>query len=164
MTASEVLTKLINIGIVHKIGEDYFLTSKINEAMDYMDLPEESVVNLPKTIVIGELYPPEIREAPPGKKAEAILLYCKVPILSDSNYLLHSIDGISRNQLNLILKNKEYKPDLLLKAISDYYKHTSYPKGFGKFIREGDLITLYKWYLAGNKLSGTDVPDNTKWQ
>jgi hypothetical protein len=48
MTASEVLTKLINIGLVHKIKEEYFLTSIASNLENNTNIPESSTVNIPK--------------------------------------------------------------------------------------------------------------------
>lgn len=165
MSPSEILTQLINLGIVHKIEDEYVITNRVYRVLEELEIPRESSINVPKTIEINNLYPKEIREAAQSKKAEAILLYCKVPVLSKEGYLIHSFDGTSLNTLDAIIKNPEYDPTTLLEVIRDYYTFVDYPKGFGKFVRDGDLLTFYRWYKAGNKLGATgEKPDNTFWK
>jgi hypothetical protein len=165
MTAQEVLIKLINLGIVHNIGDVYSITSKVTDAMDEID--EASTIAIPVINTGGELYPQPIREASSSKKAQAVLNYCEVPgmiLRSGSKFMVRSDDKQTRAAVLRLIKDQTYDPTIILKVIKDYYAYMEYPKAFKRILLEGDLDSLYKYYKEGNSLSSTEKPTNEQWQ
>lgn len=165
MKADEILVKLINLGVIHKAGNEYFLTTILNDLEATQELEDNLTIET-NEINLSHLYPREIREASSNKKVDAVLDYCKVPLIvqrENTSFMVRSSDNTSKNILLKYLKDSNIIPSVLLTCIKDYYAFMMYPKSFKKFVTEGDLYSLYKYYENGNKLGETEIPDNTIW-
>jgi hypothetical protein len=168
MKANEILVQLINRGVVHSIKDEYFLTDRLDK-MDRDDKLEANLLVMEEPVEASnmDLYPKEIREAGIAKKVEAVLDYCKVPaviVKGNSRFLVRSADKLSKGELMSIILNVEYKPEVILKCITDYYATMEYPKAFKRFILEGDLVALYSDYIKGDtSLESPEKPDNQSW-
>lgn len=166
MTAQETLIKLINIGIVHTIGDEYFITQEADNLLAKNQLEENLTVPTVK-VSISELYPETIRNASLDKKLIAVLDYCKVPAVIETDgggkFLVRSNDGQTRTRMINILKNVEFKPSLVLQLVKDYYSFIPYPKAVKRFLGEGDFDSLYTYYAEGNRIQGTQKPGNEVW-
>lgn len=165
MKANETLIELINIGIVHCIGEEYYITGLAEELLK-KDQQAQDLVIPTVSIDIDKLYPETIRKASLDNKLKAIYDYCDIPVVINnegSKFMVRSNDGETRKRMLDVLKDSKYRPELLLECIKDYYTDIPYPKSFKRFLGEGDLFTLYDAYLKGEKIQSGVKPDNTHW-
>jgi len=165
MKANEALIELINIGIVHCIGEEYYITGLAEKLLADDQLIQDLIVPT-ITINLNELYPETIRKASLDNKLKAVYDYCDIPVVINnegSKFMVRSNDGETRKKMLDVLKTATFKPPLLLECITDYYKTIPYPKSFKRFLGEGDLFTLYDAYEKGDKLMSDEKPDNTRW-
>ena len=166
MTATQVLVELLNLGIVHKIGDEYFITTNVDKILNKTQI--ESNLTIPIVEVdISNLYPETIREANIDVKLKAVLDYCEVPAIitndTGGRFMVRSNDSATRTAMLKILKNSNYVPAVVLEVIKDYYQKIPYPKAAKRFLVEGDFESLYDYYNSGKKLDSTDKPDNTNW-
>jgi hypothetical protein len=163
MTGQEVLTYLLNKGVIHKIGEDKYLpTSKVAQLTANVKVINSLDIQAPKQPLISSLYPKEIREASEDKKVQVLLNYCNVPTMWEGpsgNYMVRSADITTNQTLLGKIYDPEVEPELLIKVIKDYYSVYGYPKSLKRFLSEGDFDTLYGDYVEGRFLEG-DLPDN----
>jgi hypothetical protein len=167
MKGSEMLTMLVNRGVITTIGNEYFLTDRLNKLDADDDLKSNLLVmEEPEKASNMDLYPKEIRESGINKKVKAILDYCKVPGVINRNgsrFLVRSSDKFSSKALLNIVLDPAYKPEIVLKVIRDYYETIDYPKAFKRFVLEGDLISLYDDFVNGGSLDAPEKPDNQVW-
>ena len=162
MTAEETMSKLINMGIVSKIGDTYNITSRASDLFAEEDA--KNVITINEYAVDNSLYPKEIREASMSNKVKAILDYCKVPVVSDKgSFMLRSNDGLTKKSILGIIQDKDISPPILLKAIRDYYTNIEFPKSFKNFVKDGDIFSIYKYYESGRVLDGNSTPNNELW-
>lgn len=165
MTQVEILTLLINKGIIHKIGESFLITDKYERLIGSSD--SGSTIELPTvSLELSVFYPSSIRDVKPSERVEAILDYCKVPEtvnISGREYFVRSYDKNTRKVINSIIENSAYKPQIVLTAIEAYYTHTEYPKSFKNFVADNDIFSVYKMYDRGDSLGGTEIPDAASW-
>lgn len=165
MTQVEILTLLLNKGIIHKIGESFLITDKYEQLIGSSD--SGSVIELPTvSLELSVFYPASISNVKPENRIDAILDYCKVPETVSNNgkeYFVRSFDKNTKKVINSILEDTKYKPSIVLKAIEDYYTHTDYPKSFKNFVADSDIFSVYKMYARGDSLGSTEIPDATSW-
>lgn len=165
MKLSEIVTDLINIGVIHQVGEEYFLTDKLEE----MAKAERSTILLAvdePEIDLNRLYPETIRKASNSKKVLAVQDYCEVPqsrSTGSGTFLLRSNDNITQAKILKILRDKTLEPKIVLACIKDYYKTIDFPKAFKRFIAE-DFDSMYSHHAKGKKLDTDELPDNKQWQ
>lgn len=165
MKLEELIPALINMGIIHKIGDDYSITKNHGYA------PKEEVVG--NTLDLGDqavlpvtkLYPELIRNSSESKKLKAMYDHCKVPYMIQSptggRYTVRSNDKFTREAWIDVMQNISLDPDIVLKVISEYYTHYEYPKAFKRFIVE-DMQSAYDMYVKGETFKNNSL-DNTSW-
>lgn len=164
MTGKETLVELINLGIIHVLGTDnYFITDRANEL--FTPTEDASSITIPEKVNVSSfaLYPESIREASLENKVKVTLDYCEVPAVIERNgsrFMVRSADALTRRSFIKIMQNTEYEPEILLKSIKDYYKNIDYPKAFKRYIADGDVFSMYKYYKEGNELGSSDKPSN----
>lgn len=164
MSAEEILILMINKGLIHVIGDEYFPTSVTDDLL--LKNPEINVLSIekPLKVDISNLYPEEIRLAAPSNKVEALMDYCNVPVTVSNGkggfYTVRSDSDFIAKRVNSILSNPDINPVLLLKVIKDYYEKIDFPKSFKRFV-DDELMVLYRSYEKGDEIVG-DKPDNQK--
>ena len=163
MTSKEILVELINLGVVHVIGEEYFVTHRVNEIFEKTDDASSITLKEHQDPRDFSLYPETIRCASIENKVKTILDYCEVPEIvtrGNSKFMVRSFDGLTKTSVLKIMKNTKYVPAILLKAIKDYYAYMEFPKAFKRFVSDGDIFSMYTFYENGNSLDNPEKPNN----
>ena len=147
MTLQNLIKLLINKGVVHKIGEDYLLTSHFESSVD--SLPETTHKLVIKDVEVEvnlQLYPEEIRKSSKVARMTALMNYCKIPTQYTTKdgyrYMLRTSTKAGLAKLDKIMNDENFKPKLVLETIIRYYKIMSSPKGFSNFITQ-DFDAFY---------------------
>ena len=163
MKLNDIVVILINKGVIHKVGEEYFLTSTVNKVLSDINIHDNFTIDERIKPSLHKLYPSSIREVSEEKKIKALLAYCKVPEVFNKNgssYILHSVDMKSKKIIMGILYDSRYEPEKVLRVVSDYYQNTEYPKTVKTFFSDRDFETLYEMAKEGKNLKSIVKPDN----
>jgi len=165
MNQKEVLEKLINVGVIHMIGEEFFVTDIYKEMIDAKASNDDfTILSTGKTPDITNIYPDAIRLVKPDNRITAILDYCEVPLVGEvkgKSYMIRSNDATTRKTIDKIIHNKDIKPEFLLQGIKEYYANSDYPKSFKRFVAEGDIHTMYELAKKGETLTGDNTQEDT---
>ena len=166
MNQKEVLVKLINVGIVHMVGEEFFITDMYSELIDKSEAASDNFNAIAMTEFpdMARLYPDAIRLVKPDNRITAILDYCEVPLVGEvkgKSYMIRSSDATTRKVIDKIIHNKDIEPKFLLQGIKEYYSTSDYPKSFKRFVAEGDIHTMYELAKKGETLTGEGTQEDT---
>jgi len=164
MTQKDLLLELLRKGIIVEIGGEYAFTSKyeklINDAAVVEEIKDAAYLRRVEVpITAADMYPPEVINVRPALLVPAMMDYCGVP--KKGKYLLRSYDKNTTKTIKKLVNDVNIKPDILLKAITEYYKHIEYPKSFKNFVADNDIIAMYDLYASGDSLASTTTDDST---
>ena len=147
MTLQNLINLLINKGVVHKIGEDYLLTSHFESSVE--SLPEGTQKLVIKNVEVEvnlQLYPEEIRKSSKVARMTALMNYCKLPTQYTTKdgyrYMIRTSTKAGLAKLDKIINDENFKPYLVIETIVRYYKTMTSPKGFSNFIVQ-DFDSFY---------------------
>ena len=154
MTQRELLSALLNHGIVHKLGDEWFLTDAYKALGD----AEVNMIEIEDVEVKAfNKYPDEIRLVKPSLRVTAILDYCKVPRLHTTStgrkYQVRNNDAATRAAIDKIMSNNSIDATILLRAITEYYANTDFPKSFKNFVKDNTIMETYELIKEGGSLS-----------
>ena len=148
MKLQNLVKLLINKGVVHKIGEEYFMTQNFEDAVsDLSDTTTHTLnVKVAEVEVNLQLYPEEVRKSGKAARMTALMNYCKLPTQHTSKdgykYMLRTVTKAGLAKLDTVINDEKYEPNIVIEAITRYYKTMSSPKGFSNFLTQ-DFDAFY---------------------
>lgn len=157
MKKDQVLKELENVGVIHRIEQDYFITKKakllfyadnnvvIDKYKDVSTSNKSKILDQPTLDPTG--YPEEVDLATSDtSKVVAFLDACEVPSTDEER--TYRIRGLDRKTIEIVYKfvtdTNTYKPSILMKAVSSYYKCTEKPKAVKGLFDSTLIDELYK--------------------
>lgn len=166
MTQKELLVTLLDHGIIHRVGDVWFITDTYKELIEKSEEVEQNVLEIADlSFDYASNYPDEVRLVKPDLRVTAILDYCEVPVMKNTNgkeYMVRSNDKATRTAIDKVISNKNIDATVLLESIRDYYSNSDFPKSFKNYVKDGDLMTMYKYKEDGNTI-GKSEEDDTTW-
>ena len=180
MNKDAIIEALIELGIIHQIGDIFFITDKYKELIDRAKEVMKDKVPVDKTpgkLDYNELlatkastfddWPDTIKDSTGITRVRALLDACEVPTKAKSGYRLRGIPLEVITVVNNIISSEEILPEVFIQGIKDYYAKTEMPKGVKNLFLDGDVLDIYQEYLMGDYIKSnneSNIKDNQKWR
>lgn len=155
MTGDETLKKLEELFIITKVGDSYYITEKyktLPEKLEFIELKAKEQEPLSNKEMIQAIQVPTewhetIISSIGRSRVVAFMDVCNIPSITAKRYRLRGFDKEVVKAIDKIVKDRSIKPIPFIESVKRYYATMEMPKGFKKYILEGDAMEVYEEFI-----------------